>query len=427
MSEQWVIESTPGMPATEDSLADDLAALGVRAGMTLLVHSSLSSLGWVCGGVVAVIRALERAVGPSGTLVMPAHSGDLTDPRDWCHPPVPEAWKPLIRAATPAYDPRRTPTRAVGRVAEAFRSWPEVVRSPHPYVSFAARGRLAEAVCAQHAMDFGLGETSPLARLYELDAWVLLLGVGHFANTSMHLAEYRAVYPGKREVLQGAPVVQSGERVWASIRDLELSTDDFPAIGAEFSQTTGLVRTHRVGAGAALLMPQRPLVDFAVSWMGERRGLPSPRREIRIRLTIAEDRQEWLRLRSELWPQSDRVALERELDLLCADRRTATFVAEASDGHICGMAEVALRDEAEGCSTSPVGYLEGWYVEPRFRRQGIGRRLAETCESWAGEQGCREMASDTTPSYPESPSAHASAEYERAGITLHFRKSLKPF
>lgn len=92
MSEEDAVKRTRGMPATVDSLTADLSSLGIAPGMVLLVHSSLSSLGWVSGGPVAVILALEQVLGPKGTLVMPALSGDLSDPARWKEPPVPQAW-----------------------------------------------------------------------------------------------------------------------------------------------------------------------------------------------------------------------------------------------------------------------------------------------------------------------------------------------
>ncbi len=102
MREGQVVQKTK-TPATIDSLQANLGALGVRTGMVLLVHSSLSTMGWVCGGVVAAIIALQEVLGVNGTLVMPAHSTDLSEPSEWQYLPVPESWWPVIRATMPAY------------------------------------------------------------------------------------------------------------------------------------------------------------------------------------------------------------------------------------------------------------------------------------------------------------------------------------
>lgn len=272
MGEASTVAQTHGGPITIPRLLADLGALGVAPGMTLLVHSSLSRLGWVCGGAVAVILALEQLLGPEGTLVMPAHSADLSDPANWHNPPVPEAWWEPIRQTMPAYDPDLTPTYGMGIIPETFRHQPGVCRSAHPNESFAAWGRHAAAVTAGHTLDHALGEGSPLARVYDLGGWVLLLGVGHANNTSLHLAEYRASFPAKRPERRHAPIMVAGRREWAAFDDIAIDDGDFPAIGAHFARDTGLERSGRVGAGEALLMPQRELVDYGVAWMERHRA-----------------------------------------------------------------------------------------------------------------------------------------------------------
>ncbi|MFH1084530.1 MAG: AAC(3) family N-acetyltransferase [Chloroflexota bacterium] len=278
MSEAGAIARTPAAPATVQSLQRDLGALGVTPGMTLLVHSSLSSLGWVCGGAVAVILALEAALGDGGTLMMPTHSGDLSDPAEWANPPVPEVWWQVIRDTMPAYDPDLTPTRSMGVIAETFRKRPDVLRSAHPQVSFAARGPQAARLTQGHTLEYAFGDGSPLARLYELGGWVLLLGVGHANNTSLHLAENRATYPARRVVRNGMPARVNGERQWVWVPDIGVDASDFSSIGVDFAAETGLMRCGAVAQARALLMPQRPLVDYAAAWMRDHRlsGAPSP-------------------------------------------------------------------------------------------------------------------------------------------------------
>jgi aminoglycoside 3-N-acetyltransferase len=267
MSEQSLIQETP-TPRTRESLAHDLRILGVEVSMTLEVHSSLSKLGWVCGGPVAVVQALMDVVTETGTLVMPTHSTNYTDPAQWSNPPVPQSWWPLLYEQMPAFDPRITPSWFMGQVVETFRTWPGVLRSSHPAVSFAAWGRHAQTITANHSLDHGLGEHSPLARLYDLNGYVLLLGVSYESCTSLHLAEYRA--PDPQPLTESSPMLENGQRRWKTYQDIEQDSDQFPEIGAAFEET-GLVKTCLVGSAQCKLLPQCPAVDFATRWLARKR------------------------------------------------------------------------------------------------------------------------------------------------------------
>jgi len=247
-------------------LVADLRALGVREGTVLLVHASLGAVGWVAGGEQALLEALTETVGAAGTLVMPAQSWQLCDPAYLNQPEVPRARWPDVRAALPAFDPDRTPTRTMGSLAELFRSQPGTLRSAHPHRSFVASGPAAREIVATHDLDSPVGERSPLSALVALGGWVLLLGVGHTKNTTLHLAEHRCDYPGKHMVRNAGPIVIDGERTWAQWDELWVADDDFDAVGAAFAASTGLVRSAPVGQATALLLPQRDLVEFAASW-----------------------------------------------------------------------------------------------------------------------------------------------------------------
>lgn len=258
-------------PITPDRIAADCRALGVETGDVLLVHSSLSSLGWVPGGAQGAVEGLRAAVGPEGTVVVPTHSPQLMDPSQFSNPPVPESWYEPIRESRPAYRPDATPTRGMGAIPECLRDYDEAVRSDHPLYSVAAVGADAERVVETHRLETGLGPDSPLEAVYDLGGSVLTVGVDPGRNTSLHLAEQRADW-SKPTVESGASMRVDGNREWVTFEELEYDDGDFADCSAAFEQAhSESVETGEVGAAAATLFDQRALVDFGVEWLSETR------------------------------------------------------------------------------------------------------------------------------------------------------------
>lgn len=148
-----------------------------------------------------------------------------------------------------------------------------------------------------------------------------------------------------------------------------------------------------------------------------------------IRPVQPSDATEWLRMRMALWPDSTAQKEADEIAHFLADPPRAplpmlhaAFVCERPESGLCGLVEVSIQRQAPGCTTNRIGYLEAWYVDPDTRCRQIGRALAEAAEEWARLQGCQEMASDTDPSYPISPLAHAGLGYQE--VARYFRKDL---
>ncbi len=269
MSEETIIGRTK-TPLTVTTLTEKLRACGLAEGQTVLVHLAMSKLGWVMGGAEAVILALLAAVGESGTIMMVTNSNDNTDPANWQNPPIPEAWWQPYRDNRPAYNPLTSPTRGLGIVPELFRTWPGAMRSGHPAFSITAIGANAHFLTCDHLLHEEFGHGSPIGRLYELDGHVLLLGVNHHNNTSLHHAEFRANFSGKHNEPMGSAMLVNGERQWVTYETLAVSSDDFQVIGEAFD-TAHNIPIQQINDAEVRFFRQRHVVDFGVAWMEKNR------------------------------------------------------------------------------------------------------------------------------------------------------------
>ncbi|MBT8404746.1 MAG: GNAT family N-acetyltransferase [Gemmatimonadetes bacterium] len=146
---------------------------------------------------------------------------------------------------------------------------------------------------------------------------------------------------------------------------------------------------------------------------------------VRVRPVRPQDASEWFRMRDALWPGTpDDHRGEIERFLRRPSPGEACLVAEDADGRLHGFAELRLRDVAEGCTTAPVGYLEGIYVEPEARRRGVARALVTAAEGWARAAGCGEMASDRDLDNEASGRFHEASGFDEVVRAVHYRKAL---
>ncbi|WP_328222968.1 AAC(3) family N-acetyltransferase [Streptomyces sp. NBC_00104] len=238
-----------------------LAELGVRPGGVLMAHASLRGSGL---SPTAVRDALLSALGPGGTLVVPAFTPENSDTsREYADRTegMDEPQKAGFRASMPPFDPESTPCPTMGALAECVRTTPGAVRSGHPQTSFAALGPRATELLGDHDPHCHLGERSPLSELYEADAEILLLRVGFEVCTAFHLAEYRLSPPPPTRTYRC--VVR--DRGWIEYEDVDLYDGDFEEIGERLPRD---LRTEREVAGrTTVLIGMRDAVDTALKQM----------------------------------------------------------------------------------------------------------------------------------------------------------------
>jgi aminoglycoside 6'-N-acetyltransferase I len=143
-----------------------------------------------------------------------------------------------------------------------------------------------------------------------------------------------------------------------------------------------------------------------------------------IRRGMANDATQWAPLRQALWPDEDAAQLAAEIEEVLANG-TVVFLAFDHQGAAIAFAEAALRhDYVNGTESSPVGFLEGWYVAPQWRGKGLGRALVAAVEGWVRDQGCHEFASDALLDNSASLAAHVACGFEETERVVYFRKPL---
>jgi aminoglycoside 3-N-acetyltransferase len=237
----------PALPSTRQpieraQIIHQLLTLGVEPGGVLVVHTAFSKVAPVEGGPAGLIAALRESLGPDGTLVMPSMSDDDEHP----------------------FDVKETPCLGMGVVADTFRRLPGVLRSDNPH-AFAAAGPRAAEITAAHPLDVPHGFDSPVGRVYELGGQVLLLGVGHDANTTVHLAEN--LVGVRYRLAHHLTILQEGRPVRFDYSETDHCCEGFALLDSWLEP--GRQRRGTVGYAEARLARSRDIVDAALPRLRE--------------------------------------------------------------------------------------------------------------------------------------------------------------
>jgi aminoglycoside 3-N-acetyltransferase len=250
-----------------DSLTADLRALPLPEGVILVVHSGMRSLGPVQGGADAVIAALRAALGPGGTLLAPAFTTQLIDPYTWPVPPPPEERQRRM-AEMPTFDPAASPPHRMGAIATALWKTPGALRSHHPVTSWVGLGPRAAELLADQPLDDPEGPKGPVGRAWQADAQILLLGVDHDSNTTIHLAESLLEMPHLLELPDRWPDDSQGDRVWREVRKTTKCSDGFVKLRLPL-QRAGVIGAGHVGDAPVQLMRSQDVVAVATRLLAE--------------------------------------------------------------------------------------------------------------------------------------------------------------
>ena len=236
------------MSVTKREIYGGLRGLGVESGASLVVHSSLSSLGRVDGGADVVVDALLDAVGPKGTVMMPT----------------------FTRYDEP-YDPDSSPS-TTGAITEAFRKRRPTVRSPHPTKSVAAIGPDATSLVEEHDLGNSIGPRSPIHRLIdERDGYILLLGVNHTKNSALHVAERLADLPYRDQIAETMRRQSDGSIETVEVNQVHCSRG-FGVVEST-AERLGIGRTGLIGDATARLLDGEALLSLVVELLEEQPAL----------------------------------------------------------------------------------------------------------------------------------------------------------
>ncbi len=251
---------------TKNDLIKLFDELGLSTGVDVMVYSSMKSLGYVVNGSLDVIDGILDIIGVrQGTLLMPSHTRQLTDPSGWNNPSIPKEYVQKVKQYMLPYNKKLSAVTGRGIIPSTFLSYPGINRSDHPLNSVAALGKRSEYYTESHDFDEPEGQESPIGKLYKNHGKVLLLGVGFKRCTAVHLAEYIA---NVDYLLTDNPVVLFGKvngvNKFARIKKYPGSSEYFDKITPELRRKD-LLREIHFRSGTMTLFSLKPVVNCIIS------------------------------------------------------------------------------------------------------------------------------------------------------------------
>lgn len=255
---------------TKSQIVQALRQMGLSAGQAVMLHASVSRIGWIVGGPDVVISSILDVLTPSGTLIMFASWED--NPHDYAQWSKARQDKYILEC--PGYDRElsRADHRQMGILTEYLRTWPGAFRSRHPF-SYVAVGEHAKWITDDHPWQYRDGKGSPLDKLCQLSGSVLLLGAPLSNVTLLHHAECLANVPNKRIDRYRMPVLIDGESDWVDFEEFDTTLgiadwpdDYFETIVREY-MADGAGRFGKVGSADSYLFDCVALNTFGVKWM----------------------------------------------------------------------------------------------------------------------------------------------------------------
>jgi len=254
---------------TKDDLIEVFGKLGLKQGMAVMAHSSMKALGFVVNGSLDVIDALLKLLEEEGTLLMPSHTGQLTDPSGWKNPPIPLDYVETVRRCMNPFNARTTPIRNRGVIPQVFLTYPGVCRSNHPLNSVIAKGRQAAYFTQNHPLHASEGMESPIGLLYEQGGYIILIGVTLTRCTAIHLAEFITdVSYLKKSPLKVLVRGKGGNNEFVRLERYPGDSEHFDKIRRDI-RCNDMFKVINYRCSELIFFPIRPVVDFVVERLKE--------------------------------------------------------------------------------------------------------------------------------------------------------------